>query len=231
MTAIIGGIAGLIEPSTFRFGQQETPSRRRIAAISFAVFIVSLVGGGIAAPKPTPEERARPEQAAKAEAEAERKEKEQAAQAKAKKQKTRENEISALWSKIVDAEKDCSRRADIVSKLNWNDHYAAYRPVQEAREACRKSYWAMQKVKPSKSLSRSERDAFDEAIEVCADANLVPNVLCSILTVLNGDMRPSAVQGIRDAGELAQATVAQCVVSFLKAAEGAGVSVEQVILK
>lgn len=235
VVALIGGIAGLIDPSTFRFGQKVTPSRKQVAVISVGAFIASFIGLGVSAPKPTPEEMAK-RAAAAAKAEAEEKAAEeakakvkaaQAVKAKAAEQTALRQGVIALWDEISENERPCANSLqETAAALERGNAYDAYDVASNGRHICRDAYFSMGKIAPPKQMKSDHRDGFKDAIEKCADTQLARKIaLESMLVVIDGDQRPSAVQEARDAAETAQAGVALCVLAFMEAANAVDVSI------
>lgn len=221
--ALVGGVIGTIAPSLVQFGRGEPPTRKKVAGLAAGVFIVAFVGFAITVPELTPEQKARAEAEAKADAlrvaEAEK-------SAKATKKAALQKEIEGLWNKITAADGMCSESAGEVGNIDASDRYAAYSGVSEAMQACKIAHSALRELDAPRSLDDEHQENFETAIGKCADASLARQMMFeAMLKVIDGDMRPSSVQAVKEAGETGQAMSIQCVAMFVRAANEVGVEV------
>ena len=129
LISLAGGFIGLIAPSIFRFGKAENPSRRKIAGMSFAAFILAFVGFGMTVPEPTSDDRAKAageEQAAKTLA-TQQKETDLKAQTGAESRQEIIDQLSAMTADRLDDSDivvpDCqqSSRKVSIETLAWAD--------------------------------------------------------------------------------------------------------------
>jgi hypothetical protein len=88
----------------------------------------------------------------------------------------------------------------------------------------------MRKLSVPGRFEDEQKDQFQTAIRKCADSNLARQMAFdAMLAVIDGDERPSALQTVKDSGELAQAAGFLCVATFISAANAAGVSIESYV--
>ena len=232
--SFFGGIIGLIAPSIFRFGRKERPSRKQIASISLATFVVAFIGFAMTVPEPTPEQKAKAEEAAKARAaEGEKAKAEAEAQAKEKEKAATEEvhkEIVQLWTKITGEGKKCDgSRKKVLKALEQNDRYLAYELASTASAACRAAHYSVRSFVPPSGLNSEQTDRLRKAIKSCAEAYFATQMaLDGMLKVIDGDARPSSVTEAKAAAEYSQLATMQCAAQYLSAGYAAGVPVGQI---
>lgn len=151
---------------------------------------------------------------------------EQAAQAdEAVRRERIEGQITAMWREITETSRPCDQAAEVASAaLGSSDLMSAYRAVESAQRICASAALDVRGIDAPRGLDRSTRREFDEALEACSDAYAGKAVMFDrMLTVIDGDMRPSRVAAVQEAGRISQAQVVQCVLRLHTLASDQGV--------
>lgn len=221
---------------------------RKRAAIALAASIGLFILGGTIMPPPTPEQiaereaaeaqRAADRELADQERAAERAAEEKAnadrAAAELERQKPAATAAAkSLWGQITTQVSSCDEAAKIFSDYMGRrgaSVYEAYPLAQQANRICSTAGTNVSRIPVPDEIPSSKRDAFKDALETCRNAYYAKSsAFDQMAKVLNGDMRPSAVNEARQAAERAEAGTALCGLGFLKAVNDAGLSLEEVM--
>lgn len=138
-----------------------------------------------------------------------------------------ETEIQAMWAELTRVTQPCdvaAERASVALHPSRRDLVAAYSVVREAKDVCARAGLDAMGIDAPQSLSRSQRRAFEEAINECGLAYAGKSVLFDrTLRVIDGDVRPSQLAAVQEAGRASQAQVVRCVVRISTLAQEQGV--------
>lgn len=223
---------------------------RKRAGLAPLGSIALFTAGGFIMPPPTPEQIAEREAAEKQrEADREKQNEERAAELAAEEKANADRAAAelarqkplmtsaakTLWQQVTAQAAPC----DTTSK-NFADYigrpgasiYDAYDLAQAANRICGETATNIGQPRVSSDIPQSKREAFTEALTTCRNAYYSKSSAFSQMSeVLNGDMRPSAVNDARQAAERSQAGTMLCGFGFLKAVNDAGLSLEEVMGK
>ncbi|WP_292035553.1 MULTISPECIES: hypothetical protein [unclassified Brevundimonas] len=221
---------------------------RKRAGLALLASIALFTMGGLILPEPTPEQIAQREAAAaQATADREKRNEQRAAERAAEEGAREEREAAALaqqkpamtaaaktlWEQVSAQASPC----DVTGK-NLADYmgrrgasvYEAYDLARQASRICSETGTNIGRLRVSDDIPSSKRGAFSDAVETCRNAYYAKSsAFDQMATVLNGDMRPSAVADARQAAERSQAGTTLCGLAFLKAVNDAGLSLEDVM--
>ncbi|MFT4911619.1 MAG: hypothetical protein ACI9YM_000189 [Brevundimonas sp.] len=221
---------------------------RKRAGIALAVSIGLFILGGTIMPPPTPEQiAAREAVEAQRTVDREKADQERTAKRSADQKADADREAAALeqqkpamtaaakslWDQVTVEVSSCDQSAKIFSDYMGRrgaSIYEAYPLAQQAERICGQSATNVGRIGVPDTIPSTKRDAFKEAIETCRNAYYAKSsAFDQMSTVLNGDMRPSAVSDARQAAERAEAGTMLCGLGFLKAVNDAGLSLEEVM--
>lgn len=136
-------------------------------------------------------------------------------------------EVNAMWSELTRLTQICDRAATTASDsldMSRSDPVRAYRAVEAAKRTCARTGLEVRGIDAPRSLERDQRRAFDKALDDCGMAYAGKSVMFDrMLTVVNGDRRPSQVARVQEAGQMSQAQVVQCVLTITALADEQGV--------
>lgn len=234
LSAVCAGL--LLTPPVVKLIRQRvafmrTPGLPTIAAIVVGVAIL------IVTPRPGSDSIPGPQTSgggiyAGAERQPSRAERRQAAQERqqAEDQARLEAELNTMWSDLTRITQTCDRAATTASDnldMSRSDPVRAYRAVEEAKGTCARAGLEIMGIDAPRSLQRDQRRAFDRALEGCGMAYAGKSVMFDrMLTVINGDRRPSQIARVQEAGQTSQAQVVQCVLTISALADEQGVSLD-----
>lgn len=226
-------------------------SRKRAGLVMAGSFVLFMIGGSIV-PPPSPEVvAAREAEAARTKADreaksaerkavqdrksaAEKKAADEAAAAEAARLKPAMTAAATdLWTRInstVESCDDVSKTvADAAGRRNISP-YTLYPLVESARSICSAESLEVGRLEVPEAIPSRYRGAFEEAIETCSGAYAAKaSAFRSMAGVLDGNTRPSAVAAAQQNAERAQAGVMLCGLGFMKAANEAGLDLEEVL--
>lgn len=134
-------------------------------------------------------------------------------------------QINAMWRDMTSVTRPCDQAAETASSaLGRSDLVGSYQAAQNAQRICASAALDVRRLDAPPSLDRAERRGFEEAIEACSDAYAGKAVMFNrMLTVIDGDMRPSRVAAVQEASRISQAQVIQCVLRLHTLASEQGV--------
>lgn len=146
---------------------------------------------------------------------------------------TAKSDIMSLWSKVKSASAGCDKAngnvADALGSLGKSTSiYAAYELADNAHAVCRESWSVLNDLEVPDSIEGDDAEQLEKTLENCASAYLLRQMsLDKMKTVLNGDMRPSALQDYKGDAQAAQGGVMACVAGMMSAGMKAGVDVKE----
>lgn len=226
-------------------------SRKRAGLVMAGSFVFFLIGGLIV-PPPSPEVvAAREAEAARTKADRDAKSAERKAvqDRKSAAEKKAADETAAaeaarlkpamtaaatdLWTRINSTAKSCDdvskTVADAAGRRNI-DAYTLYPIVGSARSICSVASLEVGRLEVPEAIPSLYRGAFEEAVDTCSNAYAAKaSAFRSMAGVLDGNTRPSAVAAAQQNAERAQAGVMLCGLGFMKAANEAGLDLEEVL--
>jgi len=215
-------------------------TRARGLLLLVASFVVMGIGGAVL-PPPSPEDVAARE-AKRAQESAERekaratekKARDDAAAAKQAAEKVASTAAaSQLWTRINSTVAGCDAAskavADAAGARNPSP-YVLYPLLQRAESICRSEGLDVGQLDIPDDIPARHRDGFKEALETCSNAYLAKmSAFGAMAEVLDGNVRPSAVSAAQEGAERAQAGVMLCGIRYMKAANDAGLELDEVI--
>jgi len=124
-----------------------------------------------------------------------------------------QTQITTMWQEMMRVTQPCDQAAEAASNaLGGSDLVASYQAVQGAQDICERAGVDVLQIDAPSDLERRERETFEEAIQACSYAYAGKAVMFDrMLTVIDGDRRPSRVAAVQEAGRISQAQVVQCV--------------------
>lgn len=226
-------------------------SRKRALLLMFGAFVVMMIGGSIL-PPPSPEEvAARQAEAAQEKGErvrrdaqekgdrerrsaAEKKSRDDASAAEAARLKPAMTQAATeLWNRINSTVSQCDAISERVSAEAGRRNpspYTLYPLVESADSICSSEALEVRRLTVPDAIPSRYRGAFEEAIETCSNAYFAKSSAYeSMAKVLDGNTRPSAVSAAQQNAQRAQAGVMLCGLGFVKAANDAGLDLDEVI--
>jgi len=212
---------------------------RKRALIGMGISFVVLIIAGSIMPKPTPEELAARQatEAAAAEKSAadkagqEKADNERAAAALAAQKPAIAAAAQSLWTQVATQVSGCDTAsgyvADVAGRRNPNV-YDLYSQVTQADTICSEAASNVGRISVPDTIPSAKRAKFKEAIETCRNAYYAKaSAFDQMSKVLNGDVRPSAVNEAKQASEAAQAGSMLCAIGFMTAGSEAGLTMEE----
>jgi hypothetical protein len=142
-------------------------------------------------------------------------------------------DLLELWKRVKSASGPCDRAnsqvAEALSGLGKSHSvYDAYGLADKAHDACRQAWSDLDKLKVPASIGGEQAESLKKSLEFCANAYLLRQMsLDKMKTVLNGDMRPSALQDYKGDAEAAQAGVLACVAGMMGAGAKVGLDMKE----
>lgn len=237
LVAIIGfvlAIVCLIRPiKALQMGTR----KRALAGLGLSVVLMAV--SGAMAPKPTPEELAEQEasraaamaKAASENADREKSDSERAATELARQKPAIAAASQSMWSQVGTQVSACDTASKYVADVSARRNasvYDVYPMVQQAQSTCSEAAGNVRRIDVPSTIPSSKRRLFKEAISACQNAYYAKaSAFDQMGRVLNGDMRPSAVNDARQAADRAQAGTMLCAIGFMKAGQEAGLTVEE----
>lgn len=226
-------------------------SRKRGVLLLVASFVLLVVGESTLPPA-TPEEiAARAAERARETAEREKantarrkaREDEEAAELKARNDADAAAEArlkpamtsaaTGLWRQINSTVAGCDAASEAVADAAGARNpspYVLYPLVQQAKSVCADEGLEVSRLDVPEAIPSRYREGFEEAIETCSNAYLFKtSAFDSMAKVLDGNVRPSAVSDAQQGAERAQAGIMLCGIRFMKAANDAGLDLDEVI--
>ena len=108
------------------------------------------------------------------------------------------------------------------------DRTAAWQEASFARDACRDAWQAVGKAELPEGLGDAGQAAAKTAVENCATASFVRSELAEgLMTVIDGDMRPSALATVEERGRDLNAALVLCAGGYFTLGKAEGIAVEQ----
>lgn len=147
-------------------------------------------------------------------------------------QATAKKDILALWSSVKSASADCdqanSKVADALGALGRSTTiYVAYENADRAHRICGQTWSELSNLEVPGTVQGDVATELEEALKNCRDAYLLRQMsLDKMKTVLNGDMRPSALQDYKQDAEAAQSGVLVCVAGMMGTGFKAGIDLK-----
>lgn len=138
-------------------------------------------------------------------------------------------EVQGHWKTVLAALKPCDNAAKRVAEASGGDvnAYELYPVLTNASDVCRGSWSAVQDIDPPKSAKGEAKEAFEKALSDCTMAYLFKSdAYRQMAKVLDGDMRPSAVNKAKESMDAATSGQMVCVAGYMSAAIKAGVSLD-----
>ena len=141
-------------------------------------------------------------------------------------------DMLALWHRVKTASASCDEAnahvADSLELLGKSTSiYTAYELTDSAYNICRESWWDLTQLEVTDSIEGDAADELKKALENCSNAYwLRKRSLDKLKTVLNGDMRPSALQDYKGDAQAAQGGVMACVAGMMGAGLKVGIDVK-----
>lgn len=140
-----------------------------------------------------------------------------------------------MWTQVTAQVGPCDEAgkhvATVAGRRNLNI-YDLYPMVQQAQSICSDAGLNIGRIPVPAAIPSGDRAAFKEAIETCGNAYFAKGIAYDQMAkVLNGDMRPSAVNDAKQASEGAQAGTMLCAIGFMKAVGDTGLPLGDVMGK
>lgn len=142
-------------------------------------------------------------------------------------------DVLAQWKQLVATVKPCDLASkDVATKTDGladgaDDIYTAHRATVDAQEACAQASEDLGKLKAPASTDEPVREKLSTALDVCKFAyDAKATAYRQMASVLNGDASPEAVTKTSKSMDEAVARQTYCALSYMSAAEEAGVKVE-----
>jgi hypothetical protein len=143
-------------------------------------------------------------------------------------------EITAEWQSLLDAVEPCdeanTRAVEDMQAISEGrgSVYEAYASAEQGAAICHKAHYALRDLDVPVSAEGELRDNLTESLKTCADAYLLRKLsLEAAQSILDGDIRPSAVNEFKAQAEGAQAGTLACVAGYMSAAMNAGVDLKE----
>lgn len=140
-------------------------------------------------------------------------------------------DLKSLYDTMLAEASQCDRpnsaAADAVSGLaeGRGTTTEAYSLANDAHRACEQAWLNIGKLEPANSFNSAEREKAAKALKTCELAYFArKQSLEKLMTVLDGDMRPSQVTAFTEAARDGQLGLLACVAAFVEV--GAAVGVE-----
>lgn len=225
--------AMLALPWSVAWLRRKAPLLRPTFVPPLAAIVAAITGISVAAYSVPEEERlamAAEREAEQAQREQERREErvEQEAEDQNREEARRQlvaTQINEMWEEVLRVSRPCDQAAETASDaLGRSDLVASYQAAREARRICASAGLDVRGIDAPRDLERPQREAFEDALENCGDAYAGKSVMFDrMLDVIDGDMRPSRVAAVQEAGQISQAQVLQCVLRLNVLASEQGV--------
>jgi hypothetical protein len=143
-------------------------------------------------------------------------------------------EISTEWQSLLDAVEPCdeanTRAVEEMQAISEGrgSVYEAYASAEHGAAICRKAHYALRELDVPERAEGKLRDNLSKSLKTCADAYLLRQMsLEAAQSILDGDIRPSAVNEFKEQAEGAQAGTLACVAGYMSAAMDAGVEIKE----
>lgn len=139
-----------------------------------------------------------------------------------------EAEAKELWASIIRIDELCSDASKKVAKASGaGDIYEIYPAAKHGSEACSSASTDTDNLLPPASLDGEKKNAFQEAIQKCSQAQMLKSTAYSKLAeVVDGNTRPSAVTEVKEYLETAQSGGLYCAAGFFEAAAKADIDIK-----
>ncbi|WP_454886150.1 hypothetical protein [Sphingomonas oryzagri] len=134
----------------------------------------------------------------------------------------------ALWQSVVDDTKQCDSAWSIAAKaMSAGNPYNAYAPTKAASEVCQQAGTDIKGIEVPAAAEGDTKDRFSKAIDDCGNAYMMGGLAFDkMLTVIDGDARPSVVNDAKEMMEAAGAGKLMCAAGVMDAAQRAGVPMD-----
>jgi hypothetical protein len=134
---------------------------------------------------------------------------------------TLRQETQALWNALVKTTAPCDAAAKEVGTATASgDVYSAYPVVKRGETVCQEAWLATRSLSAPASSTGEVEELFEKAIKTCSQASFArSSAFESMLKVIDGDSRPSAVNEAKEALTTAGMGPAACVAGMMAAAE------------
>jgi hypothetical protein len=143
---------------------------------------------------------------------------------------TAKAEFRALYDQLLSIANGCddssAKATEAVQQVakGRSNRYQAYAIATDAKRACADAGQSLGELTVPASLPADQQAKMREGLGQCREAyGFRESALSTMLTVLDGDERPSQVQAFKDQAQTAQLGVLQCVAVFLTVGQTIGV--------
>ncbi|MFN3944614.1 MAG: hypothetical protein ACK4K7_06780 [Allosphingosinicella sp.] len=132
-------------------------------------------------------------------------------------------DLQRLWTEVLEIAGRCDRPNSATGEAAGQfasgeaSVYEIYGLARTAQRACAAAQTSLAKLSTPSSLPEPHRSKVAETLQKCEGAYAIRKVaLDTLMTVLDGDQRPSQVQRYKEQAEGAQAGVLLCVTGFIE---------------
>lgn len=145
---------------------------------------------------------------------------------------TAKPDLLTLYRTVLATAGRCDRANSEAGAALQRSPYAAYPAARDAREICDRVVDDIREMPLPTSITGAANDKARGALQICAGAYLARrDSLDALLTVIDGDNRPSSVQEFKDQAERAQGRIIYCVAEWMAVAETIGMPATELTVK